>query len=167
MVKSPAMLISEFSRAVNLSPDTVRFYVKRGILKPDTGLRGGSNPYQVFDASHVEIARLVKLAQSLGFTLREISAISIELQTEGISRRRRIGILKERLTALEDKAAEIARMTGYIRAKIAWMEKGEKGAEPVLDPGFAGGPLACPEDLRKPRAKKSRRQTDGRMSAAG
>jgi len=57
------MLISEFARAAGLTPDTVRFYVKRGLLKPLAGKKGGSNPYQVFTDEHVQMARTVRIAQ--------------------------------------------------------------------------------------------------------
>lgn len=127
------MLISEFARAANLSPDTVRFYVKRGLLQPEIGRKGGSNPYQVFTRTHLETTRLIRIAQSLGFTLREIAAISREFQIHGSSRNRRIALLRERLVSLDEKAAEIARMAAYMRAKIAWMEKGEVGPEPTLE----------------------------------
>ena len=145
------MLISEFARTAGLSPDTVRFYVKRGLLKPATGRRGGSNPYQVFGREHLETARLVRLAQSLGFTLREIAAIASELEATGLTRRRKIAILRQRLDVLDEKAGQIARMTAYLNAKIAWLEGGETGPEPRLDsaigrtrPQQAGRSLASP-----------------------
>ena len=53
------MFISEFARAAGLPPDTVRFYVKRGLLRPEEGA-GGSNPYQVFTKADLEMARLVR-----------------------------------------------------------------------------------------------------------
>lgn len=127
------MLISEFARTAGLSPDTVRFYVRRGLLKPETGRRGGSNPYQVFSREHLETARLVRLAQSLGFTLREIAAIASELEARGLTRWRKIAILRQRLGVLDEKTAQIGRMTAYLNAKIAWLEGGETGPEPRLD----------------------------------
>lgn len=139
------MLISEFARTAGLPPDTVRFYVKRGLLKPVEGPRGGSNPYQVFTSADLEMARLVRLAQSLGFTLREIGALNDELSAAGMTRARKAAILRERLGGFEAKAAEIARMTTYLRAKIAWIESGEKGPEPQLSmPGGSGEVLPCP-----------------------
>ncbi len=43
------MLISEFARATGLSRDTVRFYVRLGLLQTQaTEKRGGRRPYQVF-----------------------------------------------------------------------------------------------------------------------
>lgn len=137
------MLISEFCRASGLSPDTVRFYVRRGLLKPETGTRGGANPYQEFSRTDLARARLVQLASSLGFTLREIASLAAEVEAKGLSRKRRIAIMEERLDELEQKAAELARLTAYVRAKIAWMKNGERGPEPEPTPpgqapGFAG-----------------------------
>ena len=42
------MLISEFARATGLSTDTVRFYVRRGLLKPLAGSKGGSKSLSDF-----------------------------------------------------------------------------------------------------------------------
>ncbi len=127
------MLISEFARATALSPDTVRFYVKRGLLQPAAGRRGGTNPYQEFSEADVATARLVRLAQSLGFTLGEIAALIAELRATGANRPRHIAILEERLQELDEKAARIDGMRRYLRAKIAWLKGGEKGPEPPLE----------------------------------
>ncbi len=135
------MLISEFARAANLPPDTVRFYVKRGLLRPETGRRGGSNPYQEFTRADLARARLVQLARSLGFTLREIALIAEEVEAKGLGRKRRVAILEERLGALDAKAVELAHMTAYLRAKIAWMKAGERGPEPEPAPAGVPGPF--------------------------
>ena len=81
------MLISEFARATGLTRDTVRFYVRRGLLKPLAGNKGGSNPYQVFTHEHVQTARAIRMAQSLGFSLREIGVLNVEYQARRIRRR--------------------------------------------------------------------------------
>ena len=77
-------------------------------------------------------ARLVRIAQSLGFTLSEIAALIEELRQSGRDRPRHIAILEERLAELTDKAARLDRMTAYLSAKIAWLKGGEKGPEPPL-----------------------------------
>ncbi len=79
------MLISEFARATGLSRDTIRFYVRRGLLRPLAGNKGGSNPYQVFTNEHVQMARTIRMAQSLGFSLREIAALNAEYQAKRIT----------------------------------------------------------------------------------
>ncbi len=155
------MLISEFARATDLSPDTVRFYVKRGLLQPEAGRRGGTNPYQEFSETDVATARIVRIAQSLGFTLGEIAAIIEELRTTGADRARHIAILEERLRELDEKAARIARMRGYLGAKIAWLKNGEKGPEPPLAmltdaPGGCAMSALAVVQARPPRNRSKR-----------
>jgi len=124
------MLISEFARSTSLSPDTVRFYVRRGLLKPMISDKGGSNPYQIFTDEHVQTARAIRMAQSLGFSLREIAVLNVEYQTKRITPARGAEILRGQLARLEEKAAHVGGMIDYIRAKLAWMEAGGKGPEP-------------------------------------
>ncbi len=127
------MLISEFARVTGLTPDTVRFYIRRGLLRPQTGSKGGSNPYQVFSEDDVQAARIIRLAQSLGFSLREISAFNDEYLAGAMTPDRAMAIMREQLARLEEKAAQIDGMTGYLRAKLAWMEAGAVGPEPRFD----------------------------------
>lgn len=124
------MLISEFAKATGLTPDTVRFYIRRGLLTPQTGGKGGSNPYQIFTKEHVETARMIRLCQSLGFTLREIAALNDEYQRIGIDRARAREIFEAQMRRLEEKSAQLKAMMAYMRAKLAWIESGSKGNEP-------------------------------------
>ncbi|WP_313603008.1 MerR family transcriptional regulator [Rhizobium sp.] len=61
------MLISEFAKAAELPIDTVRFYIAKGLLKPERSLKGGSNPYQIFKPDDVTAARMIRLQQTLGY----------------------------------------------------------------------------------------------------
>lgn len=124
------MLISEFAHATGLSRDTIRFYVRRGLLVPEASRKGGRNPYQVFTDEHVRNARIIRMAQSLGMSLKEIAALNREHRAGGISKARGIAIMKDQLARLEEKAAEIDAMTSYLRAKLAWHNRGDKGPEP-------------------------------------
>ena len=124
------MLISEFARATGLSRDTVRFYVRRGLLKPLAGNKGGSNPYQLFTHEHVQTARAIRMAQSLGFSLREIAVLNVEYQARRMTPARAAEIMRGQLARLEEKAAHVGGMISYIHAKLAWLEAGGKGPEP-------------------------------------
>lgn len=134
------MLISEFARAAGLSVDTVRFYIRKGLIAPATNGKGGRNPYQVFTGEHVRAARVIRMAQSLGLTLREIAALTEEHRAGGMTRERSIAVMSAQLARLRQKAAEVAAMTGYLEAKIAWLEAGAKGPEPDFSAFFKGGP---------------------------
>ncbi|MEI9916875.1 MAG: MerR family transcriptional regulator [Methylovirgula sp.] len=142
------MLISEFVRESGLSKDTVRFYVRQGLLTPDTNGKGGRNPYQVFTPEHVRVAALIRLAQSLGMSLKEIAAIGEEYARDGgISPARSIEIMNTQLSRLEQKAAEIDSMARYMRAKLAWLKSGAQGPEPDIGNYIAHVvPVACAEN---------------------
>lgn len=147
------MLISQFARETGLSPDTVRFYVRRGLLDPARGEKGGSARYQIFSRQDVETARVIRLAQSLGFTLREIASINAEFRSDGLSVERVIAILQDRLRDLDEKAAQIAAMADHLKRKVAWLRGGCVGAEPpfAFDPreGKPNTIIACVTDMNE------------------
>ena len=126
------MLISEFARASGLTADTVRFYVRRGLLTPETGGKGGRNPYQMFTAEHVKAARLVRLAQSLGMSLKEIEVLNKDYIAGSITDERSREILAAQLVRLDEQAAALRVMRAYLRNKIAWLDGGKMGLEPDL-----------------------------------
>lgn len=128
------MLIAEFSRTTGLPRETVRFYVRKGLLTPRVGL-SGTNRYQDFDAGQVDRALLIREAQALGFTLREISALSDEYGRGGLTVARQAELMRERLAAVDVQAARLDRLRQYFAAKLDWLEAGAKGPAP----GFTAG----------------------------
>jgi len=151
--KESVMQIGAFARATGLSPDTIRFYVKKGLLEPGTGGKGGRNPYQLFTEEHVRVARIIRMAQSLGMSLKEISAINDEHRAGRITRERSIAIMADQLARLEEKRAELEVMTGYLRAKLAWLADGEQGPEPDFPNGLPGD---CVTELPSVRTAQPR-----------
>lgn len=126
------MLIGEFSQRTGLSAATVRFYIRKRLLAPETGLMGGSNPYARFTERDVQTARVIRFGQSLGMSLGEIARVNDEMQSEGLSRERAVELMDAQLAVLEDRAREITLMAGYLRAKRDWIAGGQQGEEPQL-----------------------------------
>lgn len=132
------MLIAEFCRQSALSRDAVRLYVKLGLLVPQVGV-GGSNRYQRFVEADVERAALIRTAQQLGFTLKQIVALNREYEAGAMDTGRKLAVMRGQLQAIEEKAGRIHAMREYLQAKIAWLEGGEQGAEPAFGTGAVGG----------------------------
>lgn len=163
------MLIAQFAKATGLSRDTIRFYVKLGLLQPEVG-RTGTNRYQSFDAIQLDRALLVREAQALGWSLREIAALGEEYERGDLTDARKIELMRERLTALDQQANRLLAMRDYFQRKIAWLEAGSHG-EP---PAFVGGTLAqgtsslcaVPKgmevDSRGAAKRSTRRRTNGK-----
>ncbi len=57
------MLMTESARSTGLSTDTVRFYIRQGLLRPGTNGLGGRRPHQVFTAEHVRAVRLIRIGK--------------------------------------------------------------------------------------------------------
>ena len=165
------MLISEFARAAGLSTDTVRFYVRLGLLRPETSSKGGRNPYQVFTAAHVEIARIIRMAQSLGFSLKEITALGEEHRSGKMTRERSAEIMSQLLARLEEKTAHLNAMTAYLRAKVDWLRHGNGKPEPRFSDDAVLGSTAISHlattnegDLRHATGKTTTRaKSSGRL----
>ncbi|MFC3653393.1 MerR family transcriptional regulator [Dyella humi] len=115
------MLISDFVFATGLPRETVRFYVRLGLLRPTTNGKGGRRPYQFFTEEDIQTAEVIQVGQSLGLSLKEIAALDTERREGGITPKRRIEILRDQLARLDAKAAELEAMTRFIRAKIDWL----------------------------------------------
>lgn len=105
------MRIGQLSALTGLSRDALRFYEKRGLLRPQRSPNG----YRSYPAEAAEWLRYIRTAQSLGFTLTEIEAdlallaagpgsadsLRIALQRKLADITRRV----EGLTALRDELA--------------------------------------------------------------
>jgi MerR family copper efflux transcriptional regulator len=126
------MLISVFARRAGLTTDTVRYYVRIGLLRPEASAKGGANPYQIFTDEHLLAARIIRTSQSLGMSLKEIAAMSEQRRAGRMSTARSIDILRAQLARLEDKQDELAAMRAYLTAKIGWLSGGQKGLPPVF-----------------------------------
>lgn len=127
------MQIKEFSQATGLPIDTIRFYIRKGLIKPEVGTKGGSNPYQIFTAEHVQAAKIIRVSQALGFPLKGIGTGIADYMKGEIATDRSIAIVREQLEKMERKAEEAAQVVLYMRAKLAWMEAGAKGNGPDFD----------------------------------
>jgi MerR family transcriptional regulator, Zn(II)-responsive regulator of zntA len=72
MVEGPMMNVSEFARKVGVTPHTVRYYARMGLLKPQ---RDPRSRYKKFTESDIHRLQFILRARSLGFTLSEIGEI--------------------------------------------------------------------------------------------
>ena len=67
-----AMTVIEVQAATGVSADAIRWYVRKGLLKPR---RNSTNGYFEFSAADLRQLRFIGRAKSLGFTLAEIREV--------------------------------------------------------------------------------------------
>ncbi|PTQ91402.1 MerR family transcriptional regulator [Agitococcus lubricus] len=66
------MLIGQLAQATMVSRDTIRFYEKQGLIRSHKQ----ENGYKSYSKQTVDTIHFIKLAQELGFSLREIADIT-------------------------------------------------------------------------------------------
>lgn len=127
---NPAMMISAFARESRLSVDTVRFYVRRGLLRPETGKKGGSRPYQMFSHLDVEKARIIRAGQVLGLSLEEIGKFLGTRTFDGAEDDNLLAFLAEQRDRLAGRMAELQKLIAFVDAKMAWLRDPDGGDPP-------------------------------------
>jgi hypothetical protein len=103
------------------------------------------------------------MAQSLGFSLREIAALNVEYEQKRLTHSRGAEILRAQLVRLQEKAAHISGMISYIHAKLAWVDSGAKGPEPNFT-DYEHGMPGVKLDLHRPKQAKATKSTAKRRS---
>jgi len=66
------MTVNDIAQRADVAPDTVRYYTRVGLLKPE---RNPENGYKLFGRNDVFRLKFIRQAQTLGFTLKEIGEI--------------------------------------------------------------------------------------------
>lgn len=69
------MRIQQLSELTDIPASAIRYYESVKLIK---GVKRTENGYRHYSTEHVEHLKLIKLAQSLGFTLEDISALMID-----------------------------------------------------------------------------------------
>ncbi len=97
------MKIGEIAEAAGLSASRIRFYERRGLI-PTAARR--DNGYRDYPPEVVGLLGFIELAQSLGFTLREIADARPALGERVVSCDQALSLLGQKLTAVSRLIAE-------------------------------------------------------------
>lgn len=111
------MLISEFACAAGLKTDTVRYYVKRGLLRPEQNTMGGQNPYHIFSEEDLEDVLIIRLLKVLGLSLETIEGLLDERRSGRMSKDDQIAFMVERRQILLRRAEQMLKLSGYLQLK--------------------------------------------------
>ncbi|MDW3221086.1 MAG: heavy metal-responsive transcriptional regulator [Acidimicrobiales bacterium] len=126
------MLIGEFSDALGVPTQTVRFYERRGLLpRPERAPNG----YRLYDEVALQRGRFIRSAQAAGLTLAEIGSI-IDIRSDGAAPCTHVGAL------LEAKLAEVRERQRQLGALEGELEHLLERSE-VLDPADCDNDDVC------------------------
>jgi DNA-binding transcriptional MerR regulator len=123
------MRVGELAKTVGLTPDTVRYYERAGLLPPPARTPAG---YRAYDTDAVDRLRFIQGAQRLGLRLQNIADLLAIRDTGACPCEPAEQLLRRRLAELD---AEMARLA-QLRAQIVAMVDALPTAQcPPLTPG--------------------------------
>lgn len=67
-----AFTIGQLAKAAQVNPQTLRFYERKGILKPTSRLE---SKYRIYDIACLKRLQFIKQAKAMGFSLDEIQSL--------------------------------------------------------------------------------------------
>ncbi len=131
--------IGELAERSGMSPDTIRYYERAGVLpEPDRSPAG----YRVYGDGDLERLRFIHRAKALGLTLEEIGEIR-ELAEAGIEPCDHVRArLRERLAQVEESVRELALLRDRLKGALSRAEKASSRGSVVA------GPSRGPTDRR-------------------
>lgn len=110
--KAP-MKVSELARAAEVSSDTVRFYTRAGLLHPR---RDPDNGYQLYATADLQRLRFARKARQLGFSLKEVTAILRDADTQKSPCPQVRDLFALKLVAVEQQLQELTELRDRMRA---------------------------------------------------
>ena len=145
-----ALSVSELAARAGISPDTVRYYGRVGLL-PEAGRTGGGHRY--YDESALERVRFIKGAQWFEMRLEEIREL-LDLSDAGAcpcgtTREvlvRRVAAIDEQRARLEEIRAALCRVLGddpAVHPTIATEERDDMSQTPSQGAAPAPGCTCC------------------------
>ena len=133
--------IGELAARSGLTPDTLRYYERVGLLASPRRTSGG---FRVYPAETLDRLRFVKQAQTVGLTLHEIAALVSYQDQGGLRRCRQVrDLLRAKLGDVEAKLRELDEFRGTLSGYLQECERTLTEDGPAKD-------AQCPvlEDLR-------------------
>ena len=129
------MRIGELARQTGVSPQSIRFYERRRLLRPPARTPSG---YRIYDEEDAEIVGAIKEYQELGFTLREIRQFLDLHRSNGPKTSKRsknlksaAAIVREKLREIDEKMRMLDRLRRDLTRMLGLFENGAAAACPV------------------------------------
>jgi DNA-binding transcriptional MerR regulator len=107
--------VGELAQAVEVAPDTIRYYERAGLLPPPQRTPGG---YRAYDASAIDRVKFIQGAQRLGLRLRDISDLLAIRDTGVCPCEPAEQLLRRRLAELDAKMARLAALRAEMVAMV-------------------------------------------------
>ncbi|MBC8954782.1 Zn(2+)-responsive transcriptional regulator [Xenorhabdus sp. PB62.4] len=105
--------IGQLAKLAGVTPDTIRFYEKQGLMLHGERTEGG---YRLYTKQDLQRLRFIRYAKQLGFTLEAIvELLSIRVDPEHHTCQESKHIVDSRLQEVEEKLLEMQKMRDSLK----------------------------------------------------
>jgi MerR family transcriptional regulator, copper efflux regulator len=111
--------IGEIARRAGVSPETVRLYERKGLLRP--AIRAASG-YRGFSSDTLERIRLIRCALAVGFTLGDLAPILRKRDSGGVPCHEVRSLAREKLAELTRSKKELERVCRLLKSILRQWE---------------------------------------------
>jgi MerR family gold-responsive transcriptional activator of gol and ges genes len=129
------MWIQDAAKAAGVSAQTLRYYERRGLVRPAGRRESG---YREYMPEQVRVVRFVKRAQELGFSLEEIAEL-LKLRKARARRTAVRTVAERRLDDLDARIRDLTRMREALGALVHACHAGHDPHCPILEALESGG----------------------------
>lgn len=119
------MKVKEIARLAEVTPDTVRFYSREGLLRPR---QNPTNGYYLFGSDDLCRLRFIRVANKLGLSLDEIKVILSQTMERGMASGDLRELFADRLIRLEQELNELKQLRDDMKASIEVWQQMPDGA---------------------------------------
>lgn len=113
---SGSLTVAQVARLAAVSPDTVRYYERRGLLP---GAARSPSRYRQFDSAVVDRIRFIRAKQRLGLPLQQIGHLLSVSDEHGCARDNARSMLHARLSEINMSIADLTGLRAEIIAALA------------------------------------------------
>ena len=125
----PKLTIGRVAAAAVVNVETIRYYQRRGLLEEPMKPLGG---YRNYPAEMVKRIRFIKMAQALGFTLKNVAELLHLNDTDACAKTR--DLAAQKLALIEQKISELGNMRDVLSKLVSQCDrKLKRGRCPIIE----------------------------------
>ena len=137
---NPTYTIGLLAKAASVPTSTVRYYDRRGLLKPQARTHGN---YRLYDELALRRLHFVRSAQAAGFTLSDIAVLLRFRDGDSAPCRKVQTLITTRLETVSRQIEQLKAVDGMLHGWLKVCRRTEKSGHCGLLEGLAKGENSC------------------------